>query len=685
MTIGESGTRVGTPTYTPAATRRPVTTLGPVLGGGARPDEAPTRRDVARFLFRHRATITLSTLIVGLVIGVALYTLPPSFATSARLHIKTEGQAGPTFFGGAAAFRDDPLGINDAARLETEIQLLLALPLSLEVVERLQIREEQLHVTPLGHVMKPAVRAYSWFRENVLGRPRGVPDEQRAIAERLRGSITVSPVPSMTGEGLSNIIEVSLRAADPVMAQAALQALLEGYLGTRAEDDAAAGRAAERILAREVEKVRGELLAAEMSLRDFVAREGRNGRPAPLTAARTDAALTERRTQLANLEIRLAEARQKYTDDSPPVQMLLGEIGALEREIDRSVADGAMADARFGELSRAVAAAEQRHNELERRLGEARLFEAVMSEPLGDRSVVEPPLMPDGSDWKKRMVVGVLGVGAGFMLGLVLAGLAQVTDSRLRSKEDVMRHLGLPVLGVLPARRRAGKEAADPAARGIAARLAAAREQWGERGVARTVLVTSARDGEGTGTVAQLLAEQLANRGYGRVLLVRGRAGGSDGTGTAGRALPRPERRLNGARSGDAGDPQLLPTVPGRASAAGPTVLDLDAGDGDLAAAFSSDPLTGGVVPASRVGALIERVGVGFDWTVIDVGPLGEDEAHAGAQIADAVLLVVDSSTTRRAVVEDALRTVRIRHDAAVGVVLNRAEREIPAFLYERL
>lgn len=666
---------------------------GTLFGATGGPGDGPTRRDLLRFLFRYRLTITLCTLVVGAVVGGVMYMLPPTYETGARVLVKTEDRAGPTFFGGSAAFREAQIPRATAPQLETEMQLLLALPLSAEVVGEVQVREEQLYRSPMSHIVSPFVHAYGWFRENVMGRPKGVPDTDRLLAEGLRKSIHVSAAPSMTGEGVSSVISVSLRAADPVMARDALDALLRAYLKSRGESDAMAGRTAARILEQEVADVDLELRLAEDSLRDFVARQGATGRPGLLTVARVDAALGEQRAQLARLEASLTEARQTYTETSAPVVTLQGQIASLRDQIAREIATGAAADARYGELSRALVATEQRHSELQRRLVEARLFEAVMTQPLGDRTVLEPPLLPDGSDWKKRVVITVLGVIAGLCLGLALAGLRSLTDTRLRTKEDVVRKLGLPVLGTLPPQERrptAGRRL--DGARGLAARLAT---MVGDPpgGGGRVVLVTSVRDGDGKSAVAQELAEQLAENGHGRVLLVRGSALRPARQLAAGAASSSTAARAE-ASEGDAADegaqPRtraalLEPIEEGAAVAGPPTVLDLGNGAGDLLTSLSTLPGDRHSASGGRLGAFLGRVSSVYDWTIVDSVSVDDGEAHLVAQDASAVVLVLDATTTRREVVNDALRGLHLHPDVQVAVVLNRAEHEIPSFLYERI
>jgi len=77
-------------------------------------------------------------------------------------------------------------------------------------------------------------------------------------------------------------------------------------------------------------------------------------------------------------------------------------------------------------------------------------------------SVVDPAIAPAEPVWPRPLlnmaVAGVLGA----MIGLALVFMVESLDNRLKTEEDVRRHLGLPVLGAIQRIdvRNAGKEPA---------------------------------------------------------------------------------------------------------------------------------------------------------------------------------------------------------------------------------
>jgi capsular exopolysaccharide synthesis family protein len=121
------------------------------------------------------------------------------------------------------------------------------------------------------------------------------------------------------------------------------------------------------------------------------------------------------------------------------------------------------------------------------------------------------------------------GTLAGFVFGILFVFVLDALDSRVRTAEDVARHLGLPQLGRLPrpyarlARRfdlAAVSEPLSPAAEDFR-RLRARIQLANVRAQARTILVTSAIPEEGKSTVAANLAVEFARAGN-KTLLIEG-------------------------------------------------------------------------------------------------------------------------------------------------------------------
>lgn len=121
----------------------------------------------------------------------------------------------------------------------------------------------------------------------------------------------------------------------------------------------------------------------------------------------------------------------------------------------------------------------------------------------------------------------ILGLVLGLILGLGLAFVREALDTRVRSTDDVAAHLGIPLLARVPGPpRRLRREdrlvmISDPDGPGAEAfRILRANVDFARIETdARTLLVTSAVEGEGKSTTAANLAVALARAGH-RVALV---------------------------------------------------------------------------------------------------------------------------------------------------------------------
>ncbi len=136
----------------------------------------------------------------------------------------------------------------------------------------------------------------------------------------------------------------------------------------------------------------------------------------------------------------------------------------------------------------------------------------LLVEPADDAAQITPRLIRDA----------VLGAAIGLIIALLLAGIRELLDTRVRSEADVEEALGVPVLATirtLPRRNRNRVVVADDRVADtydlLAANLAQILEQH-ERPV--YVAVTSAEPGEGKTTTSANLALALARRGQDVVL-----------------------------------------------------------------------------------------------------------------------------------------------------------------------
>jgi len=264
----------------------------------------------------------------------------------------------------------------------------------------------------------------------------------------------------------------------------------------------------------------------------------------------------------------------------------------------------------------------------------------------------------------------------GFLLGLGLAFLLDLTDDRVRMPRDVGRYLEIPLLGVIP------DATADSQARGVelarvlsqapysmiseAYRQCRANLKLSGSGESlKTFVVTSASPGDGKTSVAVNLATAFVAEEK-KVLLI-----------DANFRQPRLEKLFPKGGSGGVGDAEGLSVSFGLSS--------LLVGQCSTAEAIRSSGIEGldiidaGLVPPNpaellgsvRMEELLKEQRARYDYIIIDSPPvLLISDAKVLARIADATILVFNAAETRRGTAQRTIREVRDVEGNVVGCVL---------------
>lgn len=203
------------------------------------------------------------------------------------------------------------------------------------------------------------------------------------------------------------------------------------------------------------------------------------------------------------------------------LEALRTELGARQRELATRVetASGdlqqvpprAIEEAR---LRRAVTVAEGLYTELEQRYSAARLAE-VSSIP--DVRVLDRAVAPQRPVSNQVPRVVMLAFAGSLGLAVVAALLLDRFDSRVRYPDQVVRRLGLPVLGSIPRAEASGGHGIVEALRGIRLNMV---HLSGGAGVL-SVTISSPGSGEGKSFVSANLALAFAQAGH-RTLLIDG-------------------------------------------------------------------------------------------------------------------------------------------------------------------
>jgi capsular exopolysaccharide synthesis family protein len=260
------------------------------------------------------------------------------------------------------------------------------------------------------------------------------------------------------------------------------------------------------------------------------------------------------------------------------------------------------------------------------------------------------------------------------ILGLAAAAVAiaifEILDDTFKSPEEVEEHLGLAVLGIIPfvdgeiiaeIMEQPTSHVAE-AYRSFRTALQFSTDQ----GVPKSILVTSARPGEGKSTTALALAANFAQLGM-KVLLIDA-------------DLRNPSQHRNLKLENNAGLANYL-------AGATPTNGGLFQETSIKGLYFMSTgplpPNPAELLAGPKMMSLLSGAGEKYDAVVIDAPPImGLADAPLLASMASGTLLVMATADTRRGVVRSALKRLHFARARMVGAVMNKFDYRAASYGY---
>jgi len=283
-------------------------------------------------------------------------------------------------------------------------------------------------------------------------------------------------------------------------------------------------------------------------------------------------------------------------------------------------------------------------------------------------TLVEPAELPVRPLGPSSLLLALLAGLAGTVLGCSTAYLLEYMDTSLKTPEEAVRLLRLPVIGVIGEIKSPGRGADKPGSPLVNARtqpavMEALRVLWTNLEFAsvdkplRTILVASAGPDEGKTTIAVNLASAMAQAGR-KVALIDA------------------DLRRPGVHSSldMPSHPGLSDVFLGRKEAAEVVVLR---NDGDLLVipAGTPPPNPTELLSSRRMDEILTAVRSLADILVIDAPPFGLADASVLASKVDGVIVIVRPGYTLRNGAR-AMQTQLERAGATVlGMVLNRVSR----------
>lgn len=439
-----------------------------------------TKRDLLTIVFKHKFIIVSLWIGVSALVAAALLSLPPTYVAEAKLLIKIEQQGRPSFFSGIAAYSETLDTEPSTRKLETEMEVILSRPLAEQVVQELKLQPDDMYRPPYVHLLEPLARIIRWVKTNLFGLPPPPSNAFNETVESLTKSLSVAPAKSKSGETTPNLIVIKFKASTAAVAHEALGHLLLRYQHFSNELDQRNGERAYQIIEQRSAEAASQIAKAQGKLKSFVARslqtpaiahgeavlpvnrvdpEGQSGgdsdrglapianadRPA-VTVPRSASTTSSLRSRLTQLELDLVEQQQLYTNKVQSLSSLKAMIAEVRGKLAAQVTRDAETSDNLTTLQRELRMAEDHYLDLNRKLTQIGLFLEMNPDRVSSRFLVEPPLRPESSEWKKSVLIAVASSIAGLLLGLGVASFLEYSDHRLRDPRDIERFTGLPML-----------------------------------------------------------------------------------------------------------------------------------------------------------------------------------------------------------------------------------------------
>ncbi|OYT89896.1 MAG: hypothetical protein CFE46_05810 [Burkholderiales bacterium PBB6] len=437
-------------------------------------ESAAVPRDWPAVIWRQGVWVLACTGLTTVLALAFIKAQVPLYTSAARVWVQTEQQGTPSFLSGITAYRESPLQDPVNRKMETEMELMLSRTSIASVIERLNITEDQLARTPMNQVRTTLNR---WLGRAPLPTD---PVRMNALVDIFLESVSVAPQRSKTAETASNVLELRLECADRELAPRALAALLENYLRVGAQQNRRLGESTSRLIETKLTDARSELAQVEQRMVDLAmsasgqgaltagALDGVSAAPRDITppignaslridlgmeggTAGHSQAVSLLRSQTLEMQARLEEMRQLYTDDADNVRSLRERLNQARQRLSQGVREGVRVGAQMARLERERALAQDRYVELQKKYDQIDLYLKLNPTEADSRVVVDAPQLPLPEEGRKRGSLAMLAPLAGLLLGLLVAGWREMTDRRLHGAIELARLPGgLTVLGSLP-------------------------------------------------------------------------------------------------------------------------------------------------------------------------------------------------------------------------------------------
>jgi succinoglycan biosynthesis transport protein ExoP len=476
------------------------------LSPGHHPQMAPepALADYWRILLKRKWTIAATTMIVLTLAAIYTLRITPTYDATARLSVNREN---PDPFGvNQKDFSSDAEDFDYTVQMDTQVRILQGDSLAMHVIRALHLESNPRFAGSLAApASAPGLQAPALSNE-----------QEQALINKLRGGLTVTPVPN------TRLIDVRVTSPDPQLAAAIANAYSSGFvelnrrtkfestqqasewLSTQLADLEIKVETSQQklvqyqkehgiigtdektnIITAKLDDLNKELTSAEADriIKQSAYQQAVSANAASSASATQSPLVAKLRTEELDLQDQLAQLTSQFGPQYPKVQEVTSRLQQVRAALDREVKNsGSRAESEYQ-------AALQRERMLRSQL-DGQKQEANQL----NQSAIEYNLLKREADSNRQLYDGLLqklkeaGVSAGlkssnirqvdvarvplaparpniprnlmialmvgFAGGITLAFLLEVLDNTVRTPEQVESIAGLPALGIVPLNHR---------------------------------------------------------------------------------------------------------------------------------------------------------------------------------------------------------------------------------------
>lgn len=229
----------------------------------------------------------------------------------------------------------------------------------------------------------------------------------------------------------TNMIRISATADQPQAAADLANVVSEVYILENLNEKNKQARHARQFIEEQLAMLEHKLKDTESKLKHFDAGSSQVRLAGPIEE------------KLVELQFKLAELLQKYTEKHPQVIQLREQIKGMESQV-QGFSDKQL---EYTGLAREVEVNRKLYSMLKEKLEEARITE---QQKVSDVAIVDPAVAPAAPVAADSRIKVIMGAFMGLILGVAFAFIIETFDTSIGTIEDVENVIKLPVLGIVP-------------------------------------------------------------------------------------------------------------------------------------------------------------------------------------------------------------------------------------------